>query len=381
MEQQAATLSAGLAARGHQLQIFTTPHPRGLTAWEERGVPVLGVGPGSFRGYSQRWWDASYAALASAHRQRPFDVIMSQSGGALGYLARAERELALGTVVVMHGTILGELHTRWEGRGTWRGLARLAQLFAVGPPNLLRWRAAGRHAHGWIVLSSAMRDDLLRENPLPPARVHIIHNGVDPERFRPDPALGAATRARLGIAPDAPLLLYAGRIEREKGVHVLLRAFATVRERLPQARLLIAGDGSYRAAIAAQLGDGVTMLGALPNEQIPALLAAADLFVLPTLCHEGFPMSVAEALASGVPVLASRKGGLVDAVLPGVTGELLPPGDAAALAAAIIAPMTDPPRRDAMARAARADALVRMSQEQMVTKTEAVLAAAWKADV
>jgi glycosyltransferase involved in cell wall biosynthesis len=160
----------------------------------------------------------------------------------------------------------------------------------------------------------------------------------------------------------------------EKGLHVALEALPHV----PQLTLLVAGDGTARAdlereAQERQIAARVRFLGYVPNEQLPDYLAAADLFVMPTLCREGFPVSVVEAMASGLVPVASHIGGIPTAVTSERTGVLVPPGRPDALASALARLAGDAPRRAALAEAARAEALARFGVERMVDDTLAVL--------
>ncbi len=187
----------------------------------------------------------------------------------------------------------------------------------------------------YVAVSAAMGAAL--RSGLPADRVSVIRNGIPLE-----PYLGGRDDAlRRTLAPDdTPLLLTVARLHAQKGIPFLLGAIA----RLPRVRLAIAGDGPDRAALeseAARLGvaDRVLMLG--EREDVPALLAACDLFVLPSL-FEGLPVSVLEAMASARPVIATDVGGTAEVVSHGETGLLVPPGDAASLADAVATLLGNP---------------------------------------
>src|SRR5439155_18974998 len=114
MEMQAQSLRAGLAERGHSLTVLTTPLD-GAPGREVGAEVVIYQSPGACRRYKPAWWRACYATLAREHRCAPFDVLLSQSGGALGYFSRARRELGLPIVVVLHGTLASGLRTTLRG--------------------------------------------------------------------------------------------------------------------------------------------------------------------------------------------------------------------------------------------------------------------------
>jgi glycosyltransferase involved in cell wall biosynthesis len=166
-------------------------------------------------------------------------------------------------------------------------------------------------------------------------RIRTIVNGVDTERFRPRDRL--ESRRRLGLDPDAKIVLFVGEMVEVKGIPTLLRAAAALRDR-PGWRVMLVGEGGERAAYEAEserlgVSDRVSFLGARKHEEIPLWMSAADLLCLPSL-REGTPNVVLEALASGLPVVATRVGELLYLVSE-ANGRLVPVGDADALAAAL----------------------------------------------
>jgi glycosyltransferase involved in cell wall biosynthesis len=174
--------------------------------------------------------------------------------------------------------------------------------------------------------------------------VHRVYNGVDPEEFSVDPDAGAAERRRLGL--EGPIVLYLGRICRQKGTDTLLAAHERVVGRRPDVNLVLAGpvdqfdarqDGdradSWEARISAA---GAGYLGRVPDDRVPALYNAADVFVMPTAELEMFGMAAVEAQACGTPAVASDHGGLRETV-PTDCGARFPVGDVDALADAVLA--------------------------------------------
>jgi D-inositol-3-phosphate glycosyltransferase len=195
-----------------------------------------------------------------------------------------------------------------------------------------------RHVDGLVAASVVERRALVDEYGADSAHTTVIPCGVDTALFRP----GDRDLARARIAPgDAPLLLYVGRIAPVKGLETLLDAVARLRARGAGARLLIVGgeadepvDG-HEAAIrrrvdALGLRDAVRFAGAQPQEALRDYYVAADVTVLPSY-YESFGMVALEAMACGSPVIGSRVGGLATTVRDGVTGFLVPDGDAGAL--------------------------------------------------
>ena len=200
---------------------------------------------------------------------------------------------------------------------------------------------------------------LLEEQGVPRPRITAVPNGVDCQRRHPvDPA---PWRSRHGL-PQGPLLLTLARLVPRKGIDTVLEALVRIRAAVPDVRYAIAGSGSDRPrleAMAAKLGvtEAVTFLGRVPEQDLNACLSAADVFVMPARSEppdvEGFGLVFLEANACARPVVGARDGGVVDAIEPGVTGELVPPGDPAALSEVLIELLHDADRAKAMGATGR----------------------------
>jgi glycosyltransferase involved in cell wall biosynthesis len=177
---------------------------------------------------------------------------------------------------------------------------------------------------------------------------------------------------RAALAP-VPTLAFAGRLAPEKGLDVLLRAFARVRERLPAARLVIAGDGPGRDALAQRLSalgqEGhVERLGHRPRAELDARLGSAWVQAVPSIWEEPFGLVAPEAMMRGVAVVASDAGGLAEIVEDGRTGRLVRRGDADALAAALLGILSDRELAERMGRAGRERALAHFDEERYVDR-------------
>ena len=217
------------------------------------------------------------------------------------------------------------------------------------------------------VLLSQSREDVdttIREGIIAPERVRWIGNGVEVERFRAS-SLDPTLRASLGLKPQERVVGFIGRLVREKGVEALLRALARVRGRLPEVRLLVVGDSlqgerdrgakNRVRALIEQLDLGRTVVLAGQREDVPALLKLMDVFTLPSH-REGMPRSVLEAMASGLPVVATDIRGCREEVVDGQTGHLVPVGDVEALSEALLALLQDEEKARVMGLAGQARA-------------------------
>ncbi|MDL5159005.1 oligosaccharide flippase family protein [Actinomycetospora termitidis] len=222
-------------------------------------------------------------------------------------------------------------------------------------------RATLQRADAVIALNDTWRSRLVRIAPL--ARIVVVRNPV--------PILATAPHD----PPDPPQVLHLGRLSAAKGTFDLVEAWAGLGARRAGARLLLAGDGDVeavrRAVVAAGIEDTVEVLDWQPPERVPELLARSAVLVLPSWA-EGQPMAVLEAMAAGLPVVASTAGGLAELVEDGRTGLLVPPGDTEALRDALTALLADPTRRATMGAAGRARVAERHDPESVAHRLAAL---------
>jgi len=206
----------------------------------------------------------------------------------------------------------------------------------------------GRGADAFVAVSREDERRMAEIEGVHPEVIRFIPNGIPEQRRR-----GTDVRTELGIAPDAPVIGAVGQLREEKALDVLIDAAARLAPRMEGLTVLLPGVGPEEAALreAASALDGtVRFLG--QRDDIPDVLAAMDVAVCCSH-REGSPLSVMEYMAAGLPVVATRVGGVPDIIGDGEHGLLVAPGDAGALAAALEQLLGDPARREAMgARAA-----------------------------
>jgi glycogen synthase len=243
-------------------------------------------------------------------------------------------------------------------------------------------RTAYENADGVVAVSQAMKEDVQTLYGVPAERVRVIHNGIDPDEYRPRPA--PSTLRKLGVDPDVPMVLFVGRITRQKGILHLVRAIKYLEAGV---QVVLCAGAPDTEAIAAEMSalvaeakrDAETTIVWIPEmvskEDVIALYTHADVFVCPSV-YEPFGIINLEAMACETPVVAAAVGGIPEIVVPGETG-LLVPFDAAggdspeprnpdafsrALAAVVNElMMAGPERRAAMGKAARARVLEHFS--------------------
>jgi len=353
------TLRHGLEASGHEAWVFG---PR-LTAAEDASVKVVRYPSIPVATYPE-------FALAVPYSRRigrlvaalEFDVIHAHHPFLLG---PAARRLARRT----RRPLVFTYHTRYEKYAHYvplpLGLVQAAALRI----------SAGFAAQADAVLapSAVIRDELHARGVRAP--IAVVPTGIDLTRFRPGDR--EAARRSLGVGAGEPLVLYVGRLDREKSVDRVLSAFERVASTIPAARLVLVGQGTEaerlrRMAASLPMAQRIRFLGLRPHDALAECYQAADVFLFASET-ETQGLVLAEAAACGLPAVAVNAAGCDEVVRDGDTG-ILTKGDPAALAEAAIGLLLDPERRRAMARRAREMAERLFDVKLQIDRTMAVYA-------
>jgi glycosyltransferase involved in cell wall biosynthesis len=351
------TLRRGLEARGHEVWVFAPRFPE-QTEDTPRVVRYPSIPAATYPEFALAvpW----APAIGREVRRLAFDVFHAHHPFLLGPVARrlARRQ---------HRPVVFTYHTRYEKYAHYvpltPGLVRAAAL------TLSRRFAAGCDAV--IAPSAVIREELRGRGVRTP--IAVIPTGVDLERFRPGDR--AATRARLGLEARDAVLLYVGRLDREKSVDRVLAAFERVAGTVPHARLLLAGHGTEaehlrEAARAIGLAGRVRFLGLLAHEALPAVYQAADVFLFASET-ETQGLVLAEAAACGLPAVAVNAPGCDEVVRDGHTG-LLTKSEPPAMAEAAIGLLLDGDQRRRMAERARVVSEAEFDVRLQIDRTLAV---------
>jgi glycosyltransferase involved in cell wall biosynthesis len=312
----------------------------------------------------------------------PVWIVPQRPGLDLAWIARFGRRLRRERIDVLH---THEFAMNIFG-GTAAVLARVPALSTIHGKSWIADRRRRtlayrvlRHAGVPIVAVSEDLAGFLAERlGVPRDRLLLVHNGISvPDERAPDAR--SAARAELGIPAAGPLLVAVGNLYPVKDHATLLRAVS----RMPNARVAIAGRGDEeenlrRLAVELDITERVHLLGL--RDDVDRLLAAADLFVQPSL-SEGLPLAILEAMGAGCPVVATRVGGMAEAVRDGETGLLVPPAEPVEMAAALTALLAQPERLATMGKAARARAEAEFSVGVMAERYAAIYASRLKRGV
>jgi glycosyltransferase involved in cell wall biosynthesis len=265
---------------------------------------------------------------------------------------------------------------------------QMAEMEFMGKPlkGLLRWRAANllrynlHVANRVICVSEAAKIHLMKNWDVPSEKLVVFPNAVDAERFKPEPELGAQTRASLQLTHH-PLLVFVGSFYRWHDVVTLLKAFAVVLKTHSDARLVLVGDGAERETmmkLSVDLGveHAAQFTGLVNHTEVSRYVNAADIAVAPVPNMEQemwlSPMKLFEYMASGKAIVASAMGQIRDVIKDGENGMLVPAGDEMVLANAINRLIEDAPLRTRLGQQAREDAIRYHSWGQYITSLENV---------
>ncbi|HEV2378210.1 MAG TPA: glycosyltransferase family 4 protein [Terriglobia bacterium] len=331
------------------------------------------------RGHGQLVVCPEECALELQLRENKFEVFVLPRNrlGSFGGMHRLRRQIRSGAFQVLHAH---------DGRGqTVSALAslglpvrRVATRRVTFMPRGLQ-RALGVHRLQYgptcdaiIAVSNFIRD-LLVQSRLRASKIEVIPDGVEIPAALPDAAFRNRARRDWGFEPEAFVIGHAGAFTREKGQDILLEAFLQVLNTMPQARLLLAGEGPLRA-----LGEVAELLRRAgsrariidPMEDLTPFFAAIDVYAMPSRA-EGLGSSALLAMAHGLPLVASRVGGLSEVVAEGETGWLVPPASASALADGLVMAASRPEILRRFGAAAR-QRVAAFSDDTMVNRTEAL---------
>ncbi len=343
-------LMRGLRERGWRVHLAAPP---GSPLGEQARADGFGVHLVDFR---SKWDAGSATALYRLIRRERFDVVHAQD----------HRSLLLGLPMAWLAGVpvrVATVHMLNTERSYPPMTGAKRTLYSA----IDRWLA--RLATGIVAISKWNRDALLREG-IASQKVRTIYPGIDLREFdQPGPL--HAPNPLVAIPEEAPVVGVVGRLEQQKGVDVLLRAFPAVLERHPEAYILVVGDGLQRPrleVLAAELGVWERTIFAGLRKDVSALLRRFTVMAMPSL-YEGLPVVPMEAYTAGVPVVAAAVYGVPEVVLDGASGLLVPPGEPPPLADALVSLLEDASRRAQMAEAGRRLVEERFSLRAMVEAT------------
>ena len=314
----------------------------------------------------------------------PFHRVDIAAGFSLKALWRIRRLAARADILHVHGAraaLFGRLAAVSLG---WRRPHLVYTIHGFAAPHypqprrgllLAIERALTPLTDRFVAVCRAEREALLAAGAARSVQVQVVWNGVHVTRFQDVRLERAAWRAAQGVPPDAFLITTVCRLHKPRDFDTLLWAFRLVTEACSSAHLLIVGDGSLRSQIEQQIGalsltQRVTLSGW--RDDLPAVYSASDVYTLTTWGWEGLPLTVLEAMAAGLPVIATSAGGVPEAMVNGETGLLVARCDVEELAKALRTLIEHPVQRRTMGAAGRARAEIHFTVGRMVAETTTI---------
>ncbi len=360
MEYHIDILTRGLAERGHSVRMVTTSHPDGKKSEtiDNAEIDYLpGTRPGA---YSPEWWHASADRIRELIEDT--DIFHSQSiacHGALDSILQSGK----GLVTTSHGTPITDAISQGRTSGLRTSPIKVGKTLFY----FKHHRKVYRSSRKVIAVSEQLGEHMVKCGFASKENMVIIPNGIDLNRFKP----GLSTREveeSLDLG-DERILLFVGRVRREKGVDLAIRALPHLVEKLGPVKLVIVGEGDFADEVpplARSLGveDRVLQVGRVEEEQVPKYYNLADAFLMPSTRWEALPLSLLEAIATGVVVVASDVGGIPSVIRDGYNGILVKKGDLDSLVEGCVRAMS--PSSVEMPRNARHTAEERFDARKMI---------------
>ena len=339
-------LSIGLANLGHDVWVVTD----GTTRWKQSvmNVNAISVGSGALKGFIRLMHIDILATrvISRLHREEAFDIVHAHVPSPLLGIVLPRLRSTPVLLTTAHGTGTFEIETDFPAMGA------LERVFhQVNAAVIRRWdRFAWQHSQLVISAGDYQIREMLQTYDLPPEKLEAVSNGVDTHAYAPSAVAGVRARKRYGLT-GRPVILFVGRLARKKGAQYLLEAAPAILRHIPDAVFCLVGGtdryASYEPQLRSQiqelgLDDTVMILKGIPEEELPAHYNMADVCVVPSIEYEPLPTVIFEAMATGIPIIASDLGGIPEQL--GRTDGLVEPGDAGALGEAIMGLLDDEQR-------------------------------------
>ncbi len=368
MEVHTDLIAKGLASHQHQVTVLTTRHPGGIKEEVKDGVKIFYLQDSQSGKYSGTWHKQAAKKLLELNETKKIDLVFSESGGAF-YLLRKKinRKLNLPVVVVMHGIFFNELKTRFNLGLSLRNILAIGYYVLV---YLFTDLICIPRASAIIATSQEQKHLIKKFYFLPENKVFTVFNGIDTKITPADSNL----KINLGFAAADKIILSIARLKREKGLHIILRALPEILVDIPNAKLLIVGDGEYRGYLenlASELGllGKVIFAGAVPYKELGKYFHLAEVFVNSTIRENGYDLTIIQAMAYGKTVVVSRLKSLTGVIDDGKNGFLVGRGEVKELSRTVRKLLQDPKKMDMAGKAAQQQAQALFSVESMVNNT------------
>jgi len=369
MEQHIGDLVSGLTKRGHEVVIITTKHPEGIKKEEYNNLKIF-YAEGKPLKYTERFYYESAVLFNELNKKKRFDIVHSQSSAGFGFVKYGKARLPI--VVTLHGTLLNEVKSAINSK-SFKGYITafylsLRRLIDRSDKILLN------KANKIIAVNNELKRDVIAQYNVPEEKIVVVPNGIDTNKFKPMNI--GDLKERLGLV-NSKVILSVGRIEKQKGFHLLLKILPEILREHKESKLVIVGTGSYlqnlkKMAVKLNVRDNVIFTGRVSDKELPKYYNLADVFAFPTLRVEGLPLVILEAMACEKGVVASRIGGIPTVVESEKDGFLTRPNDLKDLKSKILMLLVDEKIAKKIGKSARRKIVEKFSIDRMVEDTVTV---------
>ncbi len=375
MEVHGKILCEGLVKRGHEVTVISARHPDGKKYEDVNGIKIYYLAKTGFSTYWKKWGKESLRKFDQLNKVKSFDVVLSQSFNGY-YFAINKRKYRIPLVSFL------------QGAGPYMTIAKIKLALNKRNPAIVE---AIRTALSYIVhyfilhLPTVLGSDLIicasnhvfdsvrKWYPVRSEKIYTIMNGIDTVRFSPNDRDRNRLRSSLGIREGELLLMTSGTISIEKGHHLAVEALNALLKKNVNVKLMIVGDGEYLGPLSGLidkfgLKERVILTGFVPNESIGSYYNAADIYLIPTLRAEGLPFALIEAMSTGLPIIASKMGGVPDIVGHGEEGLLINPDNISDMVSKVLTLLRNEDLRKELGARARHKVLNELNSEKMIDR-------------
>jgi glycosyltransferase involved in cell wall biosynthesis len=377
-ETQSRITAEDLIARGFNVMVVTRQSDNSLKPFEEMGAIRVYRVPPQGKGHLKRWLMMAPLLALLIKRRHEFDIVFVSGYRAIGIVAVLISQF-FHKACILKADNNGEMSGEFFAGGLKKWNLDLSS-WPVRSILSLRNRLF-KKADVFVSISSEITAEVSRAG-IPPSKIYAIPNSVDTHRFYPVSETEKATiRQRLNLPAGDRIVVYTGRLMTTKGLPLLIEVWKEIQISYPKAKLLMVGGGSkdihdceaYLQSYVAknQLEASVILTGNVNN--VDEYLKASDVFVFPTE-DEAFGISMIEAMACGLPAIATSVGGLKDIIAPGENGLMFEAGNFEQLKAAIMSVMSDLPKAQSLGKAALSTVQERYTRNAVAQKYVDLLA-------
>ena len=380
MEIHGKILCEGFVKRGHEVTVISARHPEGKEYEDVNGIKINYLIKTGFSTYWKKWGKESLKKFEILNKINPFDVVLSQSFSGY-YFAKNKKKYGIPLISFLQGagpslaiTMIKVAFSRQcmpVAEALRISLMYFVHYFVLQLPTILGSDLI-------ICASDHVKESVRRWYPVEKKRVKTVMNGVDSSVFSPNGQERNKLKKRLGIEDGEFLLMTSGTISKEKGHHLAVEALNTLLKRDNNLKLMIVGEGDYSISLSRLidrfgLKSNVILTGFVPNEFISNYYNAADIYLIPTLRAEGLPFALIEAMSIGLPIIASKMGGIPNIMEDGKEGFLINPNDINDMVSKILILLKDRILREELGARARSKVLNELNANKMVDKTITIL--------